>query len=351
MDPMNFSIDDGEHTHPSSSAPRCQYQQSQPPSVQGSFSSPSRDAHHYDPIHNTDSWYQLDNSAGQGRSRAPPALSQWGGSYVHTNTWQGFGDGQARLGGELTDHLPQTAFMGIPNIPWNEMQGYDAGPFGYSPFMNVQNRATAPVTSSTGRHAAPPAIPSPIPTPLPMSNLSATHPSYPRMDHRSDPPNPSNPSSDGPSLLERSRAARIARAEQRGALASQLSQSYDHPRSNPTEDHSLARRRTAQTWDSDEDEGGLADSEDFGHRRHSQLFGEQDDERALAAMRGAIAAGKKIPSKEALASLERVDMKDLKDSDKGKCRCRSPQDDRGRPTPPVGLSCLGSRMIIFTKRI
>jgi predicted transcriptional regulator len=184
-----------------------------------------------------------------------------------------------------------------------------------------------------------------------VSNLSATHPSYSRMDHRPDPPNPSNPSSDGPSLLERSRAATIARAEQREALASQLSQSYDHPRSNPTADHSLARRRTAQTWDSDEDEGGLADSEDGGYQRHSQIFGEQDEERALAAMRGAIAAGKKIPSKEALASLERIDMKDLKGSDKGKCRCRSPRDDRGRPTPPVGLGCLGSRMIIFAKRI
>jgi hypothetical protein len=119
--------------------------------------------------------------------------------------------------------------------------------------------------------------------------------------------------------MERSRAARLARAEQREALQSQLALSFeaqDHPRSNPPEDRALGRRRAVPAWESDDDDD-LADSEDMGYRRHSQLFGDQDEERALAALRGSIAAAKKIPSKEALASLERVDLKDLKDADKG----------------------------------
>lgn len=118
--------------------------------------------------------------------------------------------------------------------------------------------------------------------------------------------------------MERSRAARLARAERREVLQSQLTQSFDamdHPRSNPSEERSLGRRRAVPAWDS-EDDDDLADSEEMGYRRHSQMFGDQDEERALAALRGSIAAAKKIPSKEALAALERVDLKDLKESDK-----------------------------------
>ena len=119
--------------------------------------------------------------------------------------------------------------------------------------------------------------------------------------------------------MERSRAARLARAERREVLQSQLAQSFDamdHPRSNPSEERSLGRRRAVPAWES-EDDDDLADSEEMGYRRHSQMFGDQDEERALAALRGSIAAAKKIPSKEALAALERVDLKDLKESDKG----------------------------------
>ena len=125
-------------------------------------------------------------------------------------------------------------------------------------------------------------------------------------------------------MAMRMRDAQLARAERRGALQSQLTQSFggsEHPRPNHSEDRSLGRRRAAPAWESDdEDDEALADSEDAGHRRHSELFGDQEDERALAAIRGSIAAAKKIPSKEALASLERIDLKDLKDSEKGEFR-------------------------------
>jgi hypothetical protein len=44
--------------------------------------------------------------------------------------------------------------------------------------------------------------------------------------------------------------------------------------------------------------------------------GEGDDERSLAAMRGAVASGKKIPTREAIATLEVVKIGDLSDKSK-----------------------------------
>jgi hypothetical protein len=112
------------------------------------------------------------------------------------------------------------------------------------------------------------------------------------------------------------------RASERRSLHSQLAQSIagtDPPRPNHSDDRFLGRRHAAPSWESDDDDddGHLADSEDAAYRRHSQLFGDQDEERAMAAIRGSIAAAKKVPSKEALASLEKIDLKDLKDSEKG----------------------------------
>lgn len=322
MDPIDYSMDDAGLAQPSSSsAPRCQYQHAQPPPGEGSFSSPARDAHHYDPIHNTDSWSQIDGSAGPGRARALPSF-QWNpGQFVHPGSWQSLGHGHARLRADVPDSVQPAGFVGVPNPSWNEMPApYDPVPFTHGPFMSPPSRRAASVSSSTARTAAPASIPSSIPPPVASSNTSVSQPTYPRRDSRSDPQNP--PSNAFPErqpiLMERSRAAR--RAERREALQSQLAQSLDaldHPRSNHSEDRSLTRRRAVPTWESDDDDDALADSEDLGYQRHSQPFGDQDDERTLAAIRGSIAAAKKVPSKEALASLERVDLKGLKDSDRG----------------------------------
>lgn len=56
-------------------------------------------------------------------------------------------------------------------------------------------------------------------------------------------------------------------------------------------------------------------------RRHAAeaLFGgDYDDERSIAALRGAVAGGKRVPSKEALESLESVKVADLKDADRSR---------------------------------
>lgn len=56
------------------------------------------------------------------------------------------------------------------------------------------------------------------------------------------------------------------------------------------------------------------------YRRSAELLftSDLDDERSMAAMRGALAAGKRVPSKEALASLEIVKLEDLEDNGRSK---------------------------------
>jgi hypothetical protein len=78
-------------------------------------------------------------------------------------------------------------------------------------------------------------------------------------------------------------------------------------------------RRRAGTWDSDDDDDSVPEVEaEAAYRRNAEMLfsGEGDDERSLAAMRGAIASGKKIPTREAIATLEVVKIGDLSDKSK-----------------------------------
>jgi DNA-binding SARP family transcriptional activator len=70
----------------------------------------------------------------------------------------------------------------------------------------------------------------------------------------------------------------------------------------------------AHTFDSDDDEDSVPEIDaDTAYRRSAELLfsSDLDEERSMAAMRGALAAGKRVPSKEALASLEVVKVEDL----------------------------------------
>lgn len=84
----------------------------------------------------------------------------------------------------------------------------------------------------------------------------------------------------------------------------------------------LGRRRLAAAWDSDDDEESLASYQRMEvARRHAAetLFGGgYDDERSTAVLRSAMAAAKRLPTKEALDSLESVKVADLKDADRSK---------------------------------
>jgi hypothetical protein len=77
------------------------------------------------------------------------------------------------------------------------------------------------------------------------------------------------------------------------------------------------RRRVGHDWgDSDEDDDLEAELE----ARHTDLyFGSgagADEERIMAAYRGHMVSGKKVPTKEAIASLEVVKLEGLNDDSK-----------------------------------
>jgi hypothetical protein len=95
-------------------------------------------------------------------------------------------------------------------------------------------------------------------------------------------------------------------------------------------------------WESDDDEEFLPGiGRDRSGREEDLFYPEIDDERSLAAMRGALAIGKRVPSKEALASLESVDLGELKDSDRCKfCSTRYPNPNSSPPSPALLTSAL-----------
>ena len=84
-------------------------------------------------------------------------------------------------------------------------------------------------------------------------------------------------------------------------------------------DDETAIERRMRMWNSDEESSSDLENEDMRTAVYRQiLYQGADDDRSVAAMRGALANSKKLPTKEALASLEKVKLEDLADSDKGK---------------------------------
>jgi len=82
-------------------------------------------------------------------------------------------------------------------------------------------------------------------------------------------------------------------------------------------------RQDDPDWDSDEDEDPLGDSlsshyaDPYSHR--ALILHEVDAERRLAAARGAaLAARKCVPTIEFVASLEKLNPKDIKEADRSK---------------------------------
>jgi hypothetical protein len=103
----------------------------------------------------------------------------------------------------------------------------------------------------------------------------------------------------------------------------QIPASYDYLHSHSL-DTSHPRRHDNPDWDSEDDDDLAApDSEIYTNPYRAGLIfnSEMDDERQMTAMRGAaMAARKTVPSKEFVASLEKVDPKDLKEADRSKFR-------------------------------
>lgn len=104
-------------------------------------------------------------------------------------------------------------------------------------------------------------------------------------------------------------------------MQAHLSRSYDYAQSYASQDLPHARRRLQPNSDSDDDDdddSGLDLDLEGSRIGAGRLYGDMDEERMLAAMRGQLATGKKVPSKEAIASLEKLIIKELDESDKCK---------------------------------
>lgn len=142
-DPMDYTMDGGhgEPAQNSNSVPQCQYRSPHSSPNSNTFASQSRDAHHYDPVHNTESWHQPNGTGSQ--SRQPPQyggthnLSQWGTSPWGMPSWTGLGEAhRGSQGADLPVYPQQPGFMGMPHpSSWGEMRGYEppVTSFGYIP--------------------------------------------------------------------------------------------------------------------------------------------------------------------------------------------------------------------------
>ena len=164
-DPMDYTMDEGpgQPAPDPNSVPQCQYQQSQQSVNTPTFPFQPRDAHHYDPVHNTDSWHNASGTGAQSRPPLPYAgthsISQW--ATPPYSGWQGFGE--PLRGSQASDgqaYPQQPGLMGLPHPSWS-MRGYEsqATSFGYIPGMYGGNgalsepNATARSSLTTSTHA------------------------------------------------------------------------------------------------------------------------------------------------------------------------------------------------------
>ena len=331
-------MDDGQQVQNPNAAvpPQCQYHQHHRPNLT-SFPPLPRDAHHYDPVHNTESWHQANAAGAQTRSQYAAAMNAWSpGPFVPMNGWQAFGEAPAAARGPDGPAFGQQAgFMGMPNSPWTEMRGFEPPPFGYTSYVGS---GVLPEPNSPGRNpqlALPqtPTVP-PMQQPLRPGTAAAlhSHVDYIRqIAHASS----SSASSQEEALRIAVRTARLREGRERpcksshsynrvhkltSVLVTQVPRTYEPPHSHTSLDTSRPRRRNANDWDSgDDDDDAHSPLSEVDSDRAGFLYSGMDEERHMAAVRGAIAAGKKIPSKEFIASLERVDPKDIKEGDRSKC--------------------------------
>lgn len=170
MDPMEYTMDDNQLPNPS---PQCQPQQPHQHSGTGSFTSAAREAHHYDPVHNTDVWFHGSPTDPHVRPpyAAPQNIPSWASRhYTPLQSRQAFGDTTAdALGIERQGNRPQPSYMGMAGSHWAPGRDFDMGlPHGYfhgpygtngigSPSDRVMPRpfAHASSTSPPSAHALP----------------------------------------------------------------------------------------------------------------------------------------------------------------------------------------------------
>ncbi|KAE8447586.1 hypothetical protein EG329_010557 [Mollisiaceae sp. DMI_Dod_QoI] len=331
MDPMDYTMDDS-----SNAAHRYQCQQTQAqshpqqngPNFTPQGPSQARDGQHYDPVHESSGWYQHNtpNATHRAPFTASQNLSQWSSpaQVDPVHNWPHFAEMERAARNQDYSSSPdyRRAFM-----PWNESRGFEGFNHpGYN--SNTVNRG-----NTMSENAILQSRPTTSAAPLQGYGTEPSQYLFQRDMYRGNiPPHynalPSNASSsetrpptDTPSSVERSIPPQPPsfsglRAGFSRATRTSISRHEDVLEGS-------RRRRLASGWDSEEDEETVAELErerdEVYYRRHAAeaLFGaDYDEERSIAAIRGAVAGGKRVPSKEALSSLESVKVKDLTDADR-----------------------------------
>jgi hypothetical protein len=139
---------DESHGQPAqipNTAPQCQYQPSQRSSNSNSLSFQPQDAHHYDPVHNTDTWH----TNNQGLNPYPPLFPPHSASQLPDpiyRGWQGYGEPHRGPQGLDAPVYPQpSGYGGMPHSPWGEPRSYEPHPtsFAYTPGVYGENEATS----------------------------------------------------------------------------------------------------------------------------------------------------------------------------------------------------------------
>ncbi|RDW78149.1 hypothetical protein BP5796_06001 [Coleophoma crateriformis] len=294
--------------HASSSAPlRCPYNPHQIPNFT------TRDAHHYDPVYNTDAWLPNGMSMGSrpGGHLHPhlPSMQNWAPAQ---SPWGTYGEPPNHHAPRPGDH----ALRGPPLAHgWVEHPTHQQVPFSYGFASNGSSSMQSTAESNHFRNSSVPSTSSP-PSELPPYRGSAQHAETMRRLNRynavsrfSDRP-PNGPTiADHQAPRQSGRSTRDYYEEQR---ASHFRSGRDHPRSTNTNSNENAPSRRLSFGSSDAE--GTDESDEVGDHYHRNLF--LDDENSLAAVRGIAAGAKRVVSQSAIATLEKVDLKELGETDR-----------------------------------
>ncbi|CAG8974419.1 hypothetical protein HYALB_00004115 [Hymenoscyphus albidus] len=333
MDQMDYTMEDTHAGRQPNTTPQCQYQ----PNLNVS---PPRENPHYDPVHDSTSW-PPNNSSSHAQSRSsfgqPPTFSQWetGGQYAPLHSWQNHNElhqtPQANSWEMNSERFHNGPMGGMMNSPWNELRPFDSPmTFGYPPYHaasssnNNNNTASNTAASNQSNGGTSSRTPSALaPTFNPLQPLSVRETAQQILQHELSRSRPARTETSTPSS---SHASSQTSRTTHFLATEELMRSSRQPEHRPA--YIRANRTRSERWgetparplgwdpSDDEDEGEL---EAEARRQDAEIYlaaGRAEADRAMAALRGAAAVAKRIPSKAAIASLETLKAEDLKPADK-----------------------------------
>jgi hypothetical protein len=362
-DPMDYTMDNAQ-PEPQVNFPQVaprhnQCRQPQQFQQQMDFGSPSREGHRYDPVHDSTGWYQANNTSGPSRPSfaAPPSFPHWPSHPPSRwNAYENYQQTQASMppGPDVPSYGASRPYL---DMPWADVG--PRGPFNPSPsFAYNGDRGLNPYsTPTTGNNTSEPGVGGNGAQPVTASmtgleifyavrdsqasganqNLTPREQAQQMLQQRAalrarsnassspfDPPTRPREDTNTPgnrphpsSSIQTSMEHRLgnARAMTRNPYASRNNASTDSPRTRRPASGST------NIWvESDDEDDDLLPPTIEAYRQAELLLatGEFTGEHTLAALRGQISRGKRVPSKEALSSLEKVDVSTLKPEDRSK---------------------------------